>query len=88
MANLTPYTREEHLLNNIAQAINGGEQEELTPYTREEHFLKNIADAAKSGGGLPASTASDMGKVLTVAQSTKTIVAAARQTVTADETAS
>ena len=50
---ITPYTRQEILLDNIAKAIeNGGEgSTDISPYTRREILLNNIAKAIENGGG-------------------------------------
>ena len=66
MPNIKPYTRKEKLLDNIAKAVKGEEKSQISPFTREEQLLSNIADAAGSGSELPAYTAADDGKVLTV----------------------
>ena len=60
MENLTPITRKETFLAKAA----GQDVETPTPVTREEVFLDAIAKGG--GGGLPAVTSADNGKVLGV----------------------
>ena len=50
---ITPYTRQEILLDNIAKAIeSGGEgSTDISPYTRREILLNNIAKAIENRGG-------------------------------------
>lgn len=60
MEELTPITRREVFLAKAA----GQDVETPTPVTREEVFLDAIANGG--GGGLPAVTAADNGKALTV----------------------
>ena len=50
---ITPYTRQEILLDNIAKAIEsgGGGGSDINPYTRREILLDNIAKAIENGGG-------------------------------------
>lgn len=64
--NLTPITRREQFLQDIADGT-----VDKTPITREEWFLAQIAEAVAhggGGGGLPSYEASDDGKFLGLVQ--------------------
>lgn len=63
--NLTPITRREQFLQDIADGT-----VDKTPITREEWFLAQIAEAVAhgGGGGLPSYTSADIDKVLSVKQ--------------------
>lgn len=79
----TPTSPNEALLRTIA---NGSENPfaDREPQSANEYWLKQIAQNG-GGSGLPAYTAADKGKVLTVGQKTETVVVVPEQTATIAE---